>query len=172
MRRMPWRAAFATIIGLSLAIGGVVTVQLGLVHRFESAQSSLTVHEGKPPTDVDQYTFFSARGDSESFVADNRDSILSSIRSVLLEQAEAEGAFDVYDVTAYVESDGIVAVTSDTPNFAAYGVQQSFTPWTPHTYMLAPFVGGLIMFAGLFWMAARWHREASIRRREIDETPL
>ncbi|WP_166982326.1 hypothetical protein [Paramicrobacterium fandaimingii] len=170
--RISWRALITTVVGIVLLIGGLLTVWGGLAQRYESAHSAISVHEQKPPSDLNEYTYYSFEGDGSGALDDNLSSMLESIRALLLSDAEASGSFNVPHLDVYVEEASLVAVSGEPPRDRPYRYGIYFQPWAPHGYMIAPFVGGLITFAGLFWMAARWHLTASVRHREIDETPL
>lgn len=172
MRRISTRALVATLLGLALLAGGTLYVSSGLTQRYEAAQSAITVHEGKPGPNVGEYTFYSVTGDGGTFIRDNVDSILANIRASLLDQAEGTGSFTIPEVRVWVDESDLVAMSGAQPNFRRFGITDFFHPWTPHASMIPAFAGGLIMFAGLFWLAARWHLSASAKPREIDETPL
>ncbi|PFG29300.1 hypothetical protein [Paramicrobacterium agarici] len=167
------RAVIVTLLGLVLSIGSVAYVVQGLAHRHDSAQSAITVKDGDVPEDVEEYVIFSAGG-SELDATDTGfvDSMAARIRDILLRQAEAAGSFSAEPVTVWVSDNKLLAVSNEVPIFRGYWNPLVNGRWTPHAYMIPVFAGGLITFAGLFWLAARWHVAASIRRREIDETPL
>lgn len=170
--RLSRRALVTTFIGILLLVGGLLTVWGGLAQRYESAHSAISVHEQKPPSVLNEYTYYSFEGDGSGVLDDNLSSIIESISDLLLSDAEASGSFDTPHLDVYVDDSSLVAVSGDAPGYRSYGYGTFFQPWTPHAYMIAPFIGGLITFAGLFWMAVRWHVTASVPHREIDETPL
>ncbi|QPZ38965.1 hypothetical protein [Paramicrobacterium chengjingii] len=170
--RLSRRALVTTFVGILLLVGGTLVVANGLTHRYASAQSAITIHRQKPPADLNEYTYYSFEGDGSGVLDDNLSSIIDSISDLLLSDAEASGSFEIPRLDVYVEDSSLVAVSGAAPGYRSYGYGTFFQPWTPHAYMIAPFIGGLITFAGLFWMAARWHVTASVPHREIDETPL
>lgn len=168
--RLSLRAAIATVLGLALLISGVLYVFIGLSQRYEEAHSALTVREGAPPASVDEYTYYSFTAGEGVTVTENLDDILIDISDVLLRDAERNGTFTVPESTVYVSDSSLVAVVGEVPGYRSFGIGLYFRPWTPHAFMIPAFAGGLITFAGIFWLAARWHVTASIPHREIDET--
>lgn len=171
-RRLSLRAAVATVLGLALTVGGVLYVSNGLAQRYDAAHTAMTIRQGPPPTEVDEYTYYGFDSDGSVAVDDSLPRIVSEISGLLLRDAERNGTFTVPELTLYVRDTSLVAVAGEPPGFRGFGIGMYFRPWVPHAYMIPVFAGGIITFAGLFWMAARWHLTASAHRREIDETPL
>ncbi|MCW4456800.1 hypothetical protein [Microbacterium sp. MPKO10] len=170
--RISRRALVVTVVGVLLLVGGAVFVSQGLAQRYVGAHSSLTVHQQPHPNDLNEYTYYSFSGGNGLTIDDNITYIMDDIVALTLADAEASGSFQVPHLDVYVQEHGVVAVSGEMPNFwklASGGVAR---PWAPHAYMIPAFAGGTVTFAGLFWLATRWHLTASAHRREIDETPL
>lgn len=165
---MSFRALAVTVIGAVALAGGILFMVNGFMHRFEAAQSAITVQHGKEPAFEGQHLYFSASGeaiDPQEFV----ESMRGQVRGVVLQYAERTGSFSVPSVTVYVDGSSMVALSGAAPFYPLVSAYYGGNVWEPHAYMIPGFLGALTMLGGLFWLAARWHVTQPDRRREIDE---
>lgn len=169
MRRLSLRALTIVVIGAIVLAVGILSVVAGIQHRYEAAQSAVTIRYQEMPENDAGYVYFSAEADGDSIDEDGLDDIVRNLQRSLRRIAEEEGRFSVPQVTAYVKGPKLVAVSADIPVFWVASSLYGRSDFQVRSYMLPGFLGTLTMLGGLFWLAARWHVTQPDRDREIDE---